>query len=193
MIEAIWPSSATWHLNSLPKSDAIMASQLLCFSLFWLASFSFLLISVKSLRWIFLVKIVLMPFFYVALFTWALTAGNGFGPLFSIPNNIRLGGLLDIFFARLYLLPLAVMPVRCAFLSLSHHVLLTVLLAFAVNMADITRYAREPRNSTIAQAVALPFFITMSKWLSIATVQVPLILATVELLGAIMAATAQVV
>jgi cytosine/uracil/thiamine/allantoin permease len=91
MIEAIWPSFATWHLNSLPKSDAITAPQLLCFSLFWLASFPFLLISVKSLRWIFLVKIVLMPFFYVALFTWALTASNGFDPLFSVPNNITFG------------------------------------------------------------------------------------------------------
>jgi NCS1 family nucleobase:cation symporter-1 len=43
-------------------------------------------------------------------------------------------------------------------------------------MADITRYARSPRASTIAQAVALPVMITL-----------------IELLGAIMAATSQVV
>ncbi len=91
MLEGIWPSFAIWHLNSLPASDAITAPDLLCFALFWIASFPFLLISISSLRWMFLVKIVLMPFFYVALMTWALTAGNGTGPLFSIPNNITSG------------------------------------------------------------------------------------------------------
>jgi nucleobase:cation symporter-1, NCS1 family len=91
MLEAIWPSFATWHLTSLPASDAITAPQLLCFAIFWLASFPFLLISISSLRWIFTVKIILMPFFYVALFTWALTASDGVGPLFSIPNKITGG------------------------------------------------------------------------------------------------------
>ena len=28
-----------------------------------------------------------MPFLWTSLFTWALTASNGFGPLFSIKNN----------------------------------------------------------------------------------------------------------
>lgn len=35
--------------------------------------------------------------------------------------------------------------------------------AFAVNMADITRYAKNPRTAAIAQAFALPICITMSK------------------------------
>lgn len=43
-------------------------------------------------------------------------------------------------------------------------------------MADLTRYARKPRECTIAQAVALPVMITI-----------------IELLGAILAATTQVV
>ena len=38
-----------------------------------------------------MVKIILMPFFGVVLFTWALTAADGWGPLFSIPNNITNG------------------------------------------------------------------------------------------------------
>ena len=29
-----------------------------------------------------------MPVFGVVLFTWVLTASNGFSPLFSIPNNV---------------------------------------------------------------------------------------------------------
>jgi cytosine/uracil/thiamine/allantoin permease len=91
MLEAIWPSFAHWHLDSLPKSADISAPDLLCFSLFWIASFPFLFVSMSSLRWVFVVKIAIMPLFYVALFTWALTAGNGVGPLFSIPNKITSG------------------------------------------------------------------------------------------------------
>jgi NCS1 family nucleobase:cation symporter-1 len=43
-------------------------------------------------------------------------------------------------------------------------------------MADITRYARDPKSSTIANAIMLPTMITM-----------------IELLGAILAASAQVI
>jgi NCS1 family nucleobase:cation symporter-1 len=43
-------------------------------------------------------------------------------------------------------------------------------------MADITRYARNPRTATLAQAVALPTMVTL-----------------IELLGVILAASAQVV
>ena len=48
--------------------------------------------------------------------------------------------------------------------------------AFAVNMPDITRYARSPRGTWVTQAVALPVVITLT-----------------ELLGTVMAASAQVV
>ena len=44
----------------------------------------------------FIIKTVLMPFFGVALFTWALTAADGFGPLFAIPNNITPAGQWDM-------------------------------------------------------------------------------------------------
>lgn len=158
MLEAIWPSFATWHLTSLPASDAITAPELLSFALFWLASFPFLLISISSLRWIFTVKIILMPFFYVALFTWALTASDGVGPLFSIPNKITGGWSVGYVFCGTTLATIGANA------------------TFAVNMPDITRYARQPRASAIAQAVALPLFITLT-----------------ELLGALLAATSQVV
>ena len=91
MIEAIWPSFKTWHLNSLPVSASITAPDLLCFTLFWLASLPFLYLSIPALRWMFLIKMVLMPLFFVALFTWGLTAAGGWGPLFSLPNNIAGG------------------------------------------------------------------------------------------------------
>ncbi|OAP54540.1 hypothetical protein AYL99_10988 [Fonsecaea erecta] len=158
MLEAIWPSFAHWHLDSLPKSADITAPDLLCFSLFWIASFPLLFVPMSSLRWLFAVKIAIMPFFYVALFTWALTAGHGVGPLFSIPNKITSGWSIGYVFCSTILATIGGNA------------------TFAVNMADITRYAKNPRSSAIAQAFALPICITM-----------------IELLGALMAATAQVV
>jgi len=101
MIEAIWPSFKTWHLHSLPASSAITAPQLLGFTIFWLASLPFLYLSVPALRWMFMVKVAIMPFFGVALFTWALTAGHGWGPLFSIPNNIANGRSVGFAFCTL--------------------------------------------------------------------------------------------
>jgi nucleobase:cation symporter-1, NCS1 family len=158
MVEAIWPSFKTWHANSLPASAAITAPDLLCFALFWIASFPFLLISISSMRWLFTVKLVLMPFFFVALFTWSLTASHGVGPLFSIPNNITGGFSVGYVFCGTILATIGANA------------------TFAVNMPDITRYARQPRASAVAQAVALPVFITLT-----------------ELLGALLAATSQVV
>jgi NCS1 family nucleobase:cation symporter-1 len=158
MLEAIWPSFATWHAHSLPASASITAPDLLCFALFWLASFPFLLISISNLRWVFTVKIVLMPFFYVALFTWALTSAHGVGPLFSIPSNISGGYSVGYVFCATTLATIGANA------------------TFAVNMADITRYARQPRAAAAAQAFCLPVFITLT-----------------ELLGALLAASSQVV
>ena len=64
---------------------------MLCFAIFWIVSFPFLFLSIPALRWLFIIKCAVMPFFGVALFTWALTAAGGWGPLFNIPNNITNG------------------------------------------------------------------------------------------------------
>ena len=98
MIEAIWPSFKTWHLNALPTSAAITAPELLGFTIFWLASLPFLYVSVPALRWMFTIKVVIMPFFGLALFVWALTAGHGWGPLFRIQSNILNGWTIGYVF-----------------------------------------------------------------------------------------------
>lgn len=158
MLEGIWPSFKTWHENSLPASASITAPDLLTFALFWIVSFPFLFLSIPALRWLFIVKCALIPLFWVALFTWALTAGHGWGPLFNIPNRISEPWTVGYAFCTTIVA------------SISGNA------TFAINMADITRYARNPRSATIAQAFGLPIMITLT-----------------ELLGAVVAASAQVV
>ncbi|KAK5710784.1 hypothetical protein LTR17_018700 [Elasticomyces elasticus] len=88
------------HLDALPASAAITAPDLLCFAIFWIAQFPFLFLSINNLRIAFMIKVVVMPFFGVVLFTWALTAAGGWGPLFSLPNNITNGWSVGYAFCR---------------------------------------------------------------------------------------------
>ena len=158
MIEAIWPSFSQWHVGAIPASANIDAPGLLSFVILWLVFLPFLSISVPTLRWIFLAKIVLMPIFGVALFTWSLTAAHGFGPLLSIPSKPQDGMSVGYLFCY---------GITAAISSAA---------TFANNMPDVTRYARNPRSSTIAQAIGLPVCITLTFFL-----------------GIVMAATSQVI
>ncbi|KAL8736709.1 MAG: hypothetical protein Q9166_000075 [cf. Caloplaca sp. 2 TL-2023] len=87
MIQAIWPSFAEWHQDGFPPSVDITPSTLLGCAIFWLLQLPLLYLSTQRLRWVFIAKIILMPLLWVALFTWALTASNGFGPLLYAPSK----------------------------------------------------------------------------------------------------------
>src|SRR5712691_7095839 len=88
MLKAIWPSIA--HLpNHLPPSAHISTSgtrQLLrirpdnfssrpqgiiCYFLYWLIQFPFMLISPRKIRWLFLAKAAIVPPTWLALLIWA--------------------------------------------------------------------------------------------------------------------------
>ena len=143
MIIAMAPAFQDWHIDSLPASAAITAPALISFVLFWLASLPFLHLSIPSLRWLFIIKIVIMPFFGVALFTWALTAAHGLGPLFTIPNNIQNGWTTGYAF--------------CFAVTTG----ISGSATFGINQGDITRYARNPRTSCLVQLL-LPVCITLT-------------------------------
>ena len=160
-LEAIWPSFQTWHLDSLPASAELTAPQLLCFMIFWLLSLPILFIPMPLLRWAFLAKIIVMPIFGIVLFTWALTAGNGFGELFAMPNNITTGTTLGFVF--------------CTTITS------TVNSTFAINMPDFTRYARNARSTVIAQAIMGPIVLTLIQLLGAVMASASLVIyGTVE-------------
>lgn len=149
MIEAIWPSFASWHADALPASADITASELLSFSIFWFASLPFLALSMPALRWLFLIKILIMPILGICLFTWAVTASHGFGPLLRLPNKIENGMSLGYAF--------------CYSITTSISANSTI----TVKIPDLTRYARSPRSATIAQAILNPLCITLIYFLGV--------------------------
>ena len=149
MIEAIWPSFSTWHQDALPASADITAAQLLCFSLTWLASIPLMFVSMPALRWVFQVKIVIMPILGVCLLTWAVTASHGFGPLLTIPTKTQNG--VSVGYAFCYAITTAMSG--CA--------------TYSVWMPDVLRYAHKPRQVTIASAFALPVIMTLIYFLGV--------------------------
>lgn len=79
MLAAIWPSFNRFP-NHLPASAHVTSAELLCFFLFIIVQLPLLWLHVSSLRYLFMVKTIVMPIFGLTLFIWALVAGN-YAPL----------------------------------------------------------------------------------------------------------------
>jgi nucleobase:cation symporter-1, NCS1 family len=82
MLKAIWPSLAHLH-NDLSPSAHITTSGMLCYFLYWLIQFPFLLVSPERIRWLFTVKALIVPAAWLAMLIWAcvkvpINSPNGF-------------------------------------------------------------------------------------------------------------------
>ena len=95
-IEAIWPSfkrfpnhlptsaniTCMWFQPSLPCcADDVLAAQLLCFFIYWMFQTMLACMPIKKLRILFLVKAVVVPPTFLALFLWGAIVTHGGGPL----------------------------------------------------------------------------------------------------------------
>ena len=146
-ISAIWPSFNNWEVNAFPASANITAQQLLCFSIFWLISLPFLYLPIRTLRFLFVVKSVLVPLYWTALFTWSITAAGGWPSVWrkpSIPTNgMSVGYLFGI----------------CVNAAISGNA------TFAVNIMDISRHSKNDKAAWATQLFALPVFVTLTELL----------------------------
>ncbi|GKZ76152.1 hypothetical protein AnigIFM56816_005127 [Aspergillus niger] len=142
MISAIWPSFE--HLpNHLPSSGPITSAQLLCFFLAIIVQLPLLYLNIPQLRYLFLVKMVIMPIFGLTLFIWAVATAHGFGPVFSKPSQITDGT------------PVAVVFLQCVTSAIGPKATL------ALNMPDFTRYAHSPRQIIWTQALGLIVLVSL--------------------------------
>ena len=80
MIEAIWPSFIDFP-NHLPESANVTSAGLLTIFLYWIAQTALALMPIEKLRVLFLVKAVIVPPTFLALFLWAAIITKGGGPL----------------------------------------------------------------------------------------------------------------
>jgi NCS1 family nucleobase:cation symporter-1 len=142
MIRAIWPSFENFK-NTLPASSNTTSVDLLCFFIFWIIQIPFLYISPSKLRWLLLVKCIIMPIAGVALFIWAVVVAKGFGPLLTRPTK-----MVDGFsFASVFLTGITSSIGPSA--------------TFALNMPDFCRYSQRPKDAFWGSAIGMPVTLTL--------------------------------
>lgn len=76
MLGAIWPSFLALP-NGIPASEGIRTNGMVGFLLFWLIQLPFLCMHPDRLRWLFVVKSVLVPIAWIAILIWAFVAEKG--------------------------------------------------------------------------------------------------------------------
>ncbi|KAL9612068.1 MAG: hypothetical protein Q9167_003328 [Letrouitia subvulpina] len=79
-IEAIWPSFKRFP-NHLSPDAGITSAGLLCFFIYWMFQTILALMPIQKLRILFLVKGVVVPPTFLALFLWGVIVTHGGGPL----------------------------------------------------------------------------------------------------------------
>ncbi|KAI9738864.1 MAG: hypothetical protein M1834_008371 [Cirrosporium novae-zelandiae] len=142
MLEAIWPSFENFP-NHIPTSAHVTSAEMLCFFIFIIIEAPLLWVRVAKLRYLFMMKTIVMPIFGLTLFIWAVVAAKGFGPTFSKPTKIIDGT------------PVVVVFFQCITSAIGPKATL------ALNMPDFTRYARHPRQVFWTQAAGLIILVTL--------------------------------
>jgi len=80
MIGAIWPSFLTLP-NHIPEDQGITTNTMISFFIFWLIQIPFLCIHPNQLRWLFMVKSVIVPAAWIAILVWAFVSTPNAGDL----------------------------------------------------------------------------------------------------------------
>lgn len=137
-LDPIFPAS--WTLETGPA---------ITFFLFWLINMYVIYLGVDSIKKLLVFKAFFLPFAAIALLFWAISAGNGLGPILSQPSKFNTQAEFWYFFFP----ALTGMVGFWATLSL--------------NIPDFTRYAKSQKAQIIGQAIALPPAMTLFSFIGV--------------------------
>ncbi|KAJ7284997.1 cytosine-purine permease [Mycena rebaudengoi] len=141
MLKAIWPSTARIP-NHLSASAGITTVNMMCYFLFWLIQFPFLLVSPQRIRHLFVAKAVLVPATWIAILIWAMRRAP---PSVSLgPKHAALSGS----------------AASWAWLSALNSAF-GIYATLAVNIPDFTRYAKTERAQYV-QIIVIPVAFTLA-------------------------------
>ncbi|KAK7033133.1 permease for cytosine/purines, uracil, thiamine, allantoin-domain-containing protein [Favolaschia claudopus] len=141
MLKAIWPSTPRIP-NHLPESAGITTVGMMCYFLFWLIQFPFLLVSPQRIRHLFVVKAIIVPATWLAILIWALHEAP---PSVSLtPKHAVLSGS----------------AASWAWLS-SLNGALGIYATLSVNIPDFTRYAKNEQAQYV-QIIVIPVAFTLA-------------------------------
>lgn len=148
MIGAIWPSFLTLP-SRIPAYEGIDDALLGSFVIFWVAQLPFLLIHPNKLRWLFLVKSVIVPISWIAILIWALTSTRG-SDMFDHQPTVSGSAYSWAFLASMN-------SVIGNYATLS------------VNQADFSRYSKVSVKWQCIYVPLLPAFFTFISFIGIAS------------------------
>jgi NCS1 family nucleobase:cation symporter-1 len=70
MLKAIWPSIAQVPNHLSPEAN-ITTAGIMCYFIYWVIQFPFMLVSPHRIRWLFVVKAAVVPPTWLAMLIWA--------------------------------------------------------------------------------------------------------------------------
>ncbi|MEP7107905.1 MAG: NCS1 family nucleobase:cation symporter-1 [Ferruginibacter sp.] len=132
-----------------PPSWELETGPAICFFLFWVMNMYVVYLGVESIKKLLVFKAFFLPFAALALLFWAISAGNGLGPILEQPSKFATAG--DFF--HFFFPALTGMVGFWATLSL--------------NIPDFTRYAKSQKAQITGQAIALPASMTLFSFIGV--------------------------
>ncbi|KAF9779792.1 NCS1 nucleoside transporter family [Thelephora terrestris] len=156
ILKAIWPGLRTRVPNHLPESANITTLGFMCYFIYWTIQLPFMLVSPHKIRWLFLVKAVIVPPSWLALLIWSFVAVPPSKGLFSLHATVT-----GSEFSWAYLRAL--------------NAALGLYATLAVNIPDFTRYAGDERSQYVQLAI-IPISFTFFGFVGIAVTSAGIIL-----------------
>jgi NCS1 family nucleobase:cation symporter-1 len=145
----VWmPAIETWQ-QIFPTSFGLQTAPALFFFLFWLLNMYVVYLGVDSIKKLLVFKAFFLPAAALALLFWAISAGNGLGPILSQPSKFTTAAQ----FWNYFFPALTGMVGFWATLSL--------------NIPDFTRYAVSQRAQVTGQAIGLPPSMTLFSFIGV--------------------------
>ncbi|ORX40850.1 putative allantoin permease [Kockovaella imperatae] len=124
MLDAIWPSFRSYP-NSIPESAGVTSNKLIAYAVFWILQFPLVLIHPRKMRWLFFIKSMAAIIAAFAMLGWAVKNAGGGGPIFRQKPKVEGSARSWAWVAGL-------------------NIAISGKTTLAINMPDLTRYARTP-------------------------------------------------
>ncbi|KAL6230494.1 hypothetical protein BDW75DRAFT_244774 [Aspergillus navahoensis] len=147
MIGAIWPSFLSMQ-NTISQDQGIETNTMIAYLIFWIVQMPFLCIHPNKVRWLFVVKSVLVPAAWIAILIWAFVA-EGKGALFEQKATVSGSQYSWVWLASMT-------SVLGNYATLS------------VNQSDFSRYSRVSAKWQLLYIPLLPIIFTFISFIGIA-------------------------
>lgn len=145
----VWFPSIAGLPQIFPSWFGLETGPAITFFLFWLLNMLVVYLGIESIKKLLIFKAFFLPIAALALLFWAISAGNGLGPILAQPSKFKSSAEFWTYFFP----ALTGMVGFWATLSL--------------NIPDFTRYAKSQKAQILGQAFALPLSMSVFSFIGV--------------------------